>query len=355
MNESNLKALKCVTYYHGAQFGDFSFFFKQIEIDETFSHIEMWLRQLFQEDLSRIRSLAKTPEIKTVLESFNNEEGFLKQYDKIISGYSILFDIKEMPSLHLVDKLPEPFSCKEWDAVSVDDQDEKKFSIPKGVYYRKAVLTHCYFEFVIAHELSHWIVSLHSKSYIPYVTLFEEGLCDLLGAYILNKHSIIPIDAITNLFAYNRALKPSDSLWYAYWSYCKAAMNIALGNGFDKILDIIKSGRGNIREFSIQGGSLNNEDDHAKSDIKNLICALLKADMLYTIPAEEFMVLKTNFQYAEEHINPEKMAKDLKISPGRLNSILANLASRGLIVIESDNMIYQPSVILSDNIKYVNL
>jgi len=355
MNEAEIEALKYATYYHGAQFGDFPYFFNQIEIDETFSHIEPWLRPLFQEDLGRIKSLAETHEIQSVFEYFNNEDAFLKQYYRIILGFSALFDINEKPPLRLVDNLPDPFSDKAWDAMCVDAQDEKKFSIPKGIYYRKAVLTHCYFEFVIAHEIAHWIVGLNSEKHIPYVTLFEEGLCDLLGAYFLNEQSIVPVGAITNLLAYNRALKPQNSLWYAYWTYCKATISIVIEDGFDEIINIIKSGRENIRKFPIQGGSLNNEDYHAKSNIKNLICALLKADMLYTIPAEEFMVLKTSLQYAEEYINPGVIAKDLKISTDRLNSILTNLAKRGLIVIESDDTIYQPSAILPDNINYVNL
>ena len=207
MNEAEIEALKYATYYHGAQFGDFPYFFNQIEIDETFSHIEPWLRPLFQEDLGRIKSLAETHEIQSVFEYFNNEDAFLKQYYRIILGFSALFDINEKPPLRLVDNLPDPFSDKAWDAMCVDAQDEKKFSIPKGIYYRKAVLTHCYFEFVIAHEIAHWIVGLNSEKHIPYVTLFEEGLCDLLGAYFLNEQSIVPVGAITNLLAYNRALK----------------------------------------------------------------------------------------------------------------------------------------------------
>ncbi|MEE8341195.1 MAG: hypothetical protein V3R52_03775 [Candidatus Neomarinimicrobiota bacterium] len=355
MNKAEIEALKYATYYYGAQFGDFSYFFNQIEIDETFSHIEPWLRPSFQENLHRIKSLAETHEIQSVFEYFNNEDAFLKQYHRIILGFSDLFDINEMPSLRLVDNFPDPFSDKGWDAMSVDGQDEEKFSIPKGIYYRKAVLTHCYFEFVIAHEIAHWIVSCNSKKHVPYVTLFEEGLCDLLGAFILIEHSIVPVGTITNLFAYNRALKPQNSLWYAYWTYCKATISIVIEDGFDEIIKIIKSGRENIWKFPIQSGSLNNEDYHAKSNIKNLICALLKADMLYTIPAEEFIVLKTSLQYAEEYVNAGVMAKDLKISPDRLNSILTNLANRGLIVIESDDMIYQPSAILPDNIRYGNL
>jgi len=355
MTGSEIKALKCAAYYYGTRCGDFPYFFKQIAADEAFSQVEPWLRPLFQEDLYYINRLAKTKEIQSVVKGFSDKKFYLKQYDKIISGFSNLFDIDELPVLYLVDSLPDPFSDKEWDSMSVDDRDQEKFSIPRGIFYRKAVLTHCYFEFVIAHEIAHWVISRHSGIYFPYVTLFEEGICDFLAAYILYNHSIVPASAVTNLFAYNRSLKPPNSLWYAYWIYCKAAMNLALKNGFEEIIKIVKSGRENIRKFPIQNAVSINESPSAESNIKDLACALLTADALYTVSAEEFMVLKTSLQFAGDYINPERMAEKLKIPAGRLTPIISNLDRLGLIVIESNDRVYQPSAVFPDNIKYVNL
>jgi hypothetical protein len=127
------------------------------------------------------------------------------------------------------------------------------------------------------------VISRYSKVYFPYVTLFEEGICDLLAAYILYNNSIVPTSAVTNIFVYNRSLKPQTSLWYAYWAYCRAVVNLALKNGFEVIIELVKSGRENIRKFPIQSAVSINESPRAESDLKDLACAFLKADALYNV------------------------------------------------------------------------
>jgi hypothetical protein len=122
---------------------------------------------------------------------------------------------------------------------------------------------------------------------------------------------------------------------------CKAALNLALKNGFEEIIKLVKSGRENIRKFPIQSAVSINESPPAQSNIKDLTCALLKADALYTVSAEEFMVLKTSLQYAGEYINPERTAEKLEMPAGRLAPIISNLDRLGLIVMESNDKFYQ--------------
>ncbi len=72
--------------------------------------------------------------MEKMVNRFSERQGFLQQYDKIISGFSALFDINERPPLFLVDSLPDPFSNKEWDSMSVDHRDQENLSLPSWVF-----------------------------------------------------------------------------------------------------------------------------------------------------------------------------------------------------------------------------
>jgi len=342
-----IKKLKHAVYYYGAKFSCFPSFFNTIN-----SSTNPINQKLIDVELKKLTVLSENKKMRTINFNYTNEEQFIKQYHSIIESFQKNFQIKDYPKLYLVDTFPDIFSNKTWDSMSIDKDDEKHFSIPRGIYYKKEYLTHGYFEFIIAHEIVHWIISEYSKEYFPYVPLIEEGLCDFLGTYILLKYNILECEVIKNLIIYNRALKDDNTLWKQYWKSYLALSSVFHKNGLDYIIDSIKKGRAEV--------SLLSYDNNSKCLIKNIkhnvyaktiINILLEAGSISILNTKQYLLLEyIDTNYSQKIIDPKLITLDF-LENDILN-ILKEIESLGYIHSYKDNCFYNPNINLMQNIKY---
>jgi len=349
----NIKSLKYATYYNGANFADFPGFFSLLSNDGRDISANSKHAALLKKDLKRLSSLAKETKMNDLSKKFSRDEEFYNQYETLKDVAKSIFKISEMPSLRIVDNLPKPFHKKLWDSMSVDKGDEENFSIPRGIYYRRDILTHCYFEFVLSHELIHWIISQRSNTYVPYVTLIEEGLCDFIGAVILYRSSMLPINVIKNLYLYNRVTKKRDELWHSYWHHCKLIVSVAMKKGLDHIIKIVLSGRNNLN--SIYDSVINNTicDRHSKYKIDELISILLEADSTYVVSADEFILLESIIKQNSPIVTIDQLSYLKGAINKKLYSVMKSLEHRGFVIKEKGNSFYFPYLDKLPNIKYL--
>ncbi len=342
-----IRKLKHTAYYYGAKFNCFPSFFNSINSsDNTIT------QQLVDKDLKRLDKLSKGHKMQQINSIFDHENKFIEQYHLIIKSFQKIFNIEDYPKLYLVDTFPDVFSDKAWDSMSIDKNDEVHFSIPRGIYYKKEYLTHCYFEFIIAHEIVHWIISEYSEKYFPYVPLIEEGVCDFLGTYILVKNKILDYNVIENLIIYNRALKNDESLWKQYWKNYLLISSIVCNNGLTFVIDAIKEGREHIslltREYNHKNWTKDVQQD---IETKNIFNIFLKANSISTLKAKEFLLLEyINCNFAQKIIEPKSIILDL--SEDEISILLKKLEILGFIHSYKQNLYFNPNFDLLSNIKY---
>lgn len=349
----NIKSLKYATYYNGANFADFPGFFSLISNDGRDISANLKHAALLKKDLKRLSSLANKTKMNELSKKFSRDKAFYYQYETLKDVAKSIFKICEMPPLHIVDNLPKPFHKKLWDSMSVDKGDEEHFSIPRGIYYRRNVLTHCYFEFVLSHELIHWIISQKSKTYVPYVTLIEEGLCDFFGAVILYKSEILPRNVIKNLYLYNRVTKKRDELWYSYWHHCKLIISLAMKKGLDHIIEIVLSGRDNL--ISIYDSVITNTicDRHSKCKIDELISMLLEVDSTYIVSADEYILLDSIIKQDRSIVTIDQFSYLESTLNKKLHSVMKSIERRGFVIKEKNKSFYFPYLDKLPNVKYL--
>ena len=148
------RILKTTAYYYGANFANFPAFFNNINNFEPY-------QSLYVSEAERLidlsSNLKKNDEVNIV--SFKGS-GYKTTYRKIINILSQELHFYNWPELFLVDELPCVDSGnKAWDAMAVDSQEAHRLNIREGIYFNQNCVTHCYFEFVICHELIHWFIS----------------------------------------------------------------------------------------------------------------------------------------------------------------------------------------------------
>lgn len=345
---NDIKKLKHTVYYYGANFSCFPAFFNSL--DRKNNEVKKYL---IDNEYKRLVKLSKNEKMKKINLKYDNEEQFLNQFNAIIKSYRQFFNISDYPKLFIVDKFPKDFSKKEWDSMSIDKNDEKHFLIPRGIYYKKQYLTHGYFEFIIAHEIVHWIISEYSKEYFPYVPIIEEGVCDFIGTYILLKNKILEANVIENLVTFNRSLKDNGTLWKQYWKSYLSLSSICYANGIDYIIETIKKGRnkiGLLANNNLQNITQNNI--HNSFDVRTIINILLKTNSISVVNTDEYFLLEyINNNFKQEIINLDLLS--LNFSQDEILVLFKKIEKLGYVHFYEKNCFYNPNINLMENIKYL--
>ena len=320
MESRTIKELKSACYYADTSIGNFSSFFSAISFD-TYKNNKY--KKILQQDLDKILYIHNDLAFMSNIESFYDHEGYKKNYYIILNEAKKLFNMELDIPLYLVDRLIEPYNSRDCDGVSIDMQDAKKLNIPHGIYYVKKYLTHVYFEFVVAHELIHQIISENSE-YQPYASLNEEGFCDLFCLILLEKTGLFDDTVIKNILLYNRILSDTNSIWYYYWKSFEQACYYSLNNGIKGAINLIKEGRKAIDTMIVD----NQKNITQRDDTSILINKYLLASLYYNIPIEEYACLDSLMKGKQV---------DKFISP----KVLATLNEKGLLTLQNQQVVLQ--------------
>ena len=356
MNIEEKRILKTLTYYYGAGFADFPQFFDAIDEFGDFNakiKKDDWKYQIYKRELKRLKEIEVSTSLKETLVYFK-KEGYKENYNKIISFLSKIFPIENWPKLHLIDgKLPLSGNDS-WESMSVDAEDETFFCIDRGIYYQSKYLTHGYYEFIIAHELIHWIISQYSEEYFPFVSLYEEGMCDFFAAMALKEANILPIRAIKNIYLYNRHFKPIGSLWKNYHLFLNKVIFLGLEYGLSNLIDIIKGGRKSVQnvEGMLKRNKSTEQWDNSNLDTE-IMFELLDVNSYLSMEISEYIIMSQLAEEEEEFVDFQKIRTQSSIPPQLFIETVQKLNATGFLFVK-DSKLFHPNSGICDRIRYKN-
>lgn len=342
----NIRELKTTVYYKGGNFDSFSDFFNKV--NRPLKSNQKILNLLIKSEIDRL--LSQKEEIREIINRYKSTEAFIDSFNTIGETVIKYFSADlQLPQLFLVDTLPVEFGSKPWDSMSVDAKDEVYLGIKKGIYYKKDVLTHSYFEFIIAHELIHWTISQYSNEFDPYINLIEEGVCDYLSYLILLDASILNLECVTNFLIYNRVLEKPNSLWLNYYRFSKFISSVCFTQGLEYLIDTIKKGRREIYKlkFNFDVGN------RIEENILHLQTAYNIAESSVVINHVDFYFLSELIKKKYEHFYFSEI-NEIDIDKKEMKISLTRLVEKNIIRYSSSNDTYsQTFLTLPANIKFM--
>lgn len=343
------RILKTTAYYCGAHFANFPLFFNSMN---HFDNSQI----LYVTEVERLVELSSDVKKSTNVDLVCfKDSGYKTTYQKIISVLSNELNFTDWPELFLVDKLPCSDSGNEaWDAMAVDSQEANRLNLKKGIYFNKNYATHGYFEFVICHELIHWIISFYSIVNPAYVPLWEEGFCDLLSVYFLHIGKVLPDSAIINLVLYNRHFKDNNSIWKRYHVYLNSVIGLALQNGVDYVYSFIRKGRTAFSNLYFY----NPLTDRTNSDIMDnkdqaFLFDLLDVNSYISVKPETYILLNSLSDRCNQFIDITTLSSATSLDDFQLREAISYGFDSGLLFVEKD-AIFVPNENIIQKLRFEN-
>lgn len=350
------RVLKTLTYYYGAGFCNFPNFFNAInevgELKKTLIKNEAEY-QIYNEELKRLFTLQKTTKIEKNLLLDFSKIGYMSNYRKIQACMSKIFPIDQWPKLHIIDEKLPIQGNEYWESMIIDNEDENFFGFEAGIYYQRKYLTHAYFEFIIAHELTHWIISQYSKEYFPYVSIYEEGLCDLFSAFFLKESGVITTAAINNLYMYNRHFKPQNSLWKNYNIYMNEMITYGLKYGDSFLINVIKGGRSKVQNIRSEIKKFKKEYNGYNNQFREMLFNLLGVNSYFSVDIEMYIVMKYLDERKVDSIEYDLLRKEMNLPDEQIKDAMRKLNGNGYLFFNG-NKIFLPNRNISIKMRYRN-
>lgn len=340
------RVLKTTAYYYGAHFANFPAFFNGINnFKSTQSLYLLEVERLV--DLSA--NLIKNSSVDIV--SFK-DSGYKSTYEKILAIFSKELNFSDWPNLFLVEELPCVDSGnKAWDAMSVDSKDAARLNLKEGIYFNRNYVTHGYFEFVICHELIHWIISYYSIINPEHTPLWEEGFCDFFSVYFLHLGNILPEDAIINLVLYNRHFKDTSSIWKRYHVYLNSVIEMALQNGIGYLYEFLKKGRTAFSSlYFYKQTSMATMIDNTD---KAFLFRLLDINSYISVAEKTYILLHAIEDQCNKFIDISSLGKITALSNSELEQAISYGFDSGLLFVEK-NSIFAPNENLMCKLRFEN-
>ena len=345
-------------FYNGANFGTLNSFFDCFDDNGNFIKENVaspYIKQFLILEFNTLFESYKKIENQDTGNDFYTIENVNNIFNKILKNIVKTFSLKnyQPPQLFIVDVLPKPFSSRPWAAMSVDEKDSKIYNINWGIYFKKSKIRHCYFETLIAHELMHWVITLYTSndSNELYCPIIEEGICDIMGTYILLNTQSMKKETIYNFYALNRAGYPHNTLVSSYWNSCKIIIMILLYGGIEQLINIIKSGRKKIIEIDINNFNILelSKQNCYSPYLLDIINILIKANSVSTLNIPEYIVYTNTTRRTFSTLD---IIQESKLPNNIVIDALKGLNEKGLVFIENDERIFNINDNLSDNFKY---
>jgi len=151
----------------------------------------------------------------------------------------------DKPLFDIIDKFPSPFDKFKWAAFCPDSEDEARYDIPKGIYFRKDSFRPYYTRVLLAHEVVHTISGKRDPDLLAMG--LEEGLAEIIGSIYLGTKLVGPKIA-TNLFLYSRHSLPISPIWKLYLDHTRQAAILYKRFGIRGLVELLNRGRRAIHE-----------------------------------------------------------------------------------------------------------
>ena len=250
------------------------------------------------------------------------------------------------PNITIVDKFPEPFSDRNYKAMNFNDEQSKKFNVPKGIYILKKFAIHGICEIMIAHEVMHYIMGEFTpiEQQTEQCPFYEEGIADFMGLYLLLKYNIVDSICIRNWLLFGRGLCTEEYIGNLYFKENKQIQYIARKYGTNYIKALISKGISEIQnvKFSNISAKLYDNSDEI---LNKLLATYDYIFSCFTIYLDEYYVYK-------ETLNKKIKLDELNIANIDVIDAAKRLEKKGLIYILDDTL-YNPNKCVLDGIKIV--
>lgn len=268
--------------------------------------------------------------------------------DKLLSCFYDEFGLnnKTKPNITIVDKFPEPFGDRNYKAMNFNDEQSKKFNVPKGIYILKKFAIHGICEIMIAHEVMHYIIAEFTpiEEQMEQCPFYEEGIADFMGLYLLLKYNIIDYVCIKNWLIFGRGLCTEEYIGNLYFKENKQIQYIARLYGINYIKDLIAKNILAIRNTKFSNINYPQYD--------NLDPVLNKLLQIYDYVFSCFNVRLDEYYVYRATLNKKIKLNELYIDDVDTLDASKRLQKKGLVYILEDTL-YNPNNCILDGIKIV--
>jgi len=307
------------------------------EIQPPIKTDDQALRLLISEDLNQIGNCQKTLTDDSL--SISPETLYSDLDDYTTHLHSLGININK-PHFEVVESFPPPFEKFVWSAFCPDEEDERRYGIKRGIYFRSKSIKPLYSRVLLAHELIHTIPGKRNPEILAMG--LEEGLAELLGSLYLASRNV-GSDVVRNIFIYSRHGNDISTLWKLYLDHSRQAALLYYKFGLEGLLELIKQGRkaihdvesdiltGKINKINIPKGS---HPEYLTKLVDHLLLAYLPN---YTLKPLEAYLLK----YVDEGKNVSDISKLAGVPEDLANKILSDVSGKTvLFVMDKDHIAY---------------
>jgi hypothetical protein len=200
---------------------------------------ETALRKLMADDLRAIAAVRLANADSSVRERVDNAAVGIKS--KLKDAGLDLGD----SDLYVVDEFPPPFNQFGWAAFAPDREDEERYGIRSGVYFRSNGLRPLYSEALFAHEVIHTVPGRVDPEI--YAMGLEEGIAEVLGTCFAAT-AAVPLRALRNVLVYGRHGVDRPKLWSLYRDHTRQAFLLYKEFGIEGLIELAHQGRARIHE-----------------------------------------------------------------------------------------------------------
>jgi hypothetical protein len=300
-----------------------------------------WRTKVIVDELNAINIATSNNLVyKKNIEKYQNANYSKWYLEKCISILSKYIHINDKPSIIKADPYLEYFNNNNWMAMSIDNYDSQRLSIPSGIYFREEANLHVYIEFMIGHELTHWLISKLSdnhKSYrnapFEFVPLIEEGICDYVSLFLCGEILQLSPNQLSNILTAHRFHPKHLKLWNNYGTSMNILKPLIEQNGESWLFHIMEEGRHNLKNIY----NLPIKGKYNSSSKPIVIQALEKCQSLIYLSIEDWAVIKHVNEYSLTQFNFNDL-KFIEMPEDFKQEALNSLIDQGLLLKENDTI-----------------
>jgi len=239
----------------------------------------------------------------------------------------------EVP-LRIVDRFPEPFDQFDWSAFAPDGEDQERFAIRPGVYFRRDRLRPLYSEALFAHEVIHTLTGAIDPE--VYAMGLEEGIAEIVGSCYAAL-GLMPPEVLRNILVHGRHGCERPKLWSVYLDHTRQAYLLFERYGLRGLADIIGRGRSFIHEVErdlILGKELDLDigsglfDDETRSLLEFHCCTYIPSHVFTPL---EYLLIR----HVERGRNLDEVCHRAEVRSSIGRNVLRGLASRSALFVQS--------------------
>ncbi len=243
-------------------------------------------RKLYAEELARIAAV-EFPDEGGVFPA----ERMLAEHSTPIKERlaSVGLHVAEAP-VRVVDEFPAPFHRFAWSAFAPDREDEERYGVPRGMYFRRDKLRPLYSEALLAHELIHVVTGRVDPE--VYAMGLEEGIAEIVGTCYAGL-AVLPAEVIQRIMIHGRHGVARPKLWSEYLDHTRQALLLLREFGLAGLAELVRRGRAEIKraEAAVVAGA-HERLDLPRGDFHEATIELVESVCLAYLPSLVFSPLE---------------------------------------------------------------